>query len=111
MNKDRGILKWQPALMLPELKKLHEQVNRDYYRQLKPVLDEYQIQEIENKLIYSMEYIFPVTVTMYNEGFPEDIKGFFVYLDPINKKIKFELENHKFLNINFSDILDILVHE
>ncbi|WMX58506.1 YolD-like family protein [Peribacillus sp. R9-11] len=111
MNKDRGMLKWQPALMLPELKKLHEQVTQDYFRVSKPILDEYLIQEIEEQITYSMEYILPVTITLYNDGFPKDIKGFFVYLDPINKKIKFELEDQTFLNIKFSDILDIMVHE
>ncbi|MBT2606716.1 YolD-like family protein [Bacillus sp. ISL-53] len=111
MNKDRGTLKWQPALMLPELRKLYEQVNQDYYRESKPYLDEYQIQDIEDKINYSMEFILPVTITIHNDGFPKSIKGFFVYLDPINKGIKFELEDQTFIKIFFSDLLDIVVHE
>lgn len=111
MNKDRGILKWQRALMLPELKKLLEQVIQDYYRESKPILDEYQIQDIEDKINYSMEFILPVTIILYNDGFPKSIKGFFVYLDPINKGIKFELEDHTFIKISFSNLLDIMVRE
>ncbi|WP_260288370.1 YolD-like family protein [Peribacillus aracenensis] len=111
MNIDRGILKWQPALMLPKLKKLHKQVNQDYYRESKPILDEYQIQDIEDKINYSMEFILPVTITLYSDGFPKSIKGFFVYLEPINKGSTFELEDQTFLKIFFSDLLDIMVHE
>ncbi|CAH0261218.1 hypothetical protein SRABI133_03394 [Peribacillus simplex] len=35
--KDRGKLKWQPALMLPEHVKLLNEANKDYYRQVKPI--------------------------------------------------------------------------
>ena len=55
--KDRGILKWQAASFLPEqVSSLHDLV-KDYYSTKKPILDEYQVEEFENKINYAMEYV------------------------------------------------------
>ncbi|MBT2649145.1 hypothetical protein J7E52_20955 [Bacillus sp. ISL-34] len=42
--RDRGILKWQAALILPEQKAFQINMNKDYFRQVKPILDEYQLE-------------------------------------------------------------------
>ncbi|AXN40716.1 hypothetical protein CN689_23200 [Peribacillus butanolivorans] len=52
--RDRGIQKWQPALILPEHKAFQKQMNEDYFRIEKPILDEYQIEEYENQIHYSV---------------------------------------------------------
>ena len=54
--KDRGIIKWQAAAFLPEQGSLLQDLVKDYYSTEKPILDEYQVVEFENKINYAMEY-------------------------------------------------------
>ncbi|PEZ72687.1 YolD-like family protein [Bacillus sp. AFS017274] len=60
--RDRGIIKWQAALMLPEHKALNKKKDEDdYFLNKKPVLDEYQVEEYENNIHYAMEYHLPIS--------------------------------------------------
>ncbi|MGE1103684.1 YolD-like family protein [Peribacillus simplex] len=73
--KDRGKLKWQPALMLPEHVKLLNEANKDYYRQVNPILDEYQLEEFENKIHTAMEFASLVKFTVWEDGFDWEYTG------------------------------------
>ncbi|MED3834038.1 hypothetical protein [Peribacillus frigoritolerans] len=47
--RDRGLVKWQAALIMPEHKALNKKIGEvDYFLNKKPVLDEYQVEEFEN---------------------------------------------------------------
>ncbi|MEE3952235.1 YolD-like family protein [Peribacillus frigoritolerans] len=83
--KDRGKLKWQPALMLHEYVKLLNDVNKDYYRQVKPILDEYQLEEFENKIHTAMEFASPVMFIVWEDGFDWEYVGMIHRLDQFTK--------------------------
>lgn len=55
--------------MLPEYVKLLNDVNKDYYRQVKPILDEYQLEEFENKIHTAMEFASTVKFIVWEDGF------------------------------------------
>ncbi|KQU25884.1 hypothetical protein ASG65_14875 [Bacillus sp. Leaf13] len=67
--KDRGNIKWQSSMFLPEHVKLLKDLNKDYYRQVKPILDEYQLEEFENKIHTAMELSSTVKFTVFEDGF------------------------------------------
>lgn len=48
--RDRGNIKWQSAMMLPEHVKMLKNLKLDYYRQDKPLVDEYQLEEFKSKI-------------------------------------------------------------
>ncbi|MFJ7932328.1 YolD-like family protein [Peribacillus sp. NPDC096448] len=67
--RDRGLVKWQSVLIMPEHKALSKKMGEvDYFLNKKPVLDEYQVEEIENNIHYAMEYHLPIRFTLHNEG-------------------------------------------
>ncbi|MFS0763931.1 YolD-like family protein [Peribacillus phoenicis] len=111
--KDRGKLKWQPALMLPEYVKLLNDVNKDYYRQVKPILDEYQLEEFENKIHTAMEFASPVKFTVWEDGFDWEYTGMIHRLDQFTKLIHLELEKEKghIIRVKFEDLVDIQIIE
>ena len=63
--KDRGIMKWRAAAFLPEHVSSLQDLVKDYYSTEKPILDEYQVVEFENKINYAMEYSL---LKIYNLG-------------------------------------------
>ncbi|MFF2587121.1 YolD-like family protein [Peribacillus butanolivorans] len=107
--RDRGIQKWQPALILPEHKAFQKQMNEDYFRIEEPILDEYQIEEHENQIHYSMENHLPIKFQLYNDGFPRELQGYCVYIHPIIKELRVQKKDNSIEYIQFTEIIDLLV--
>lgn len=103
--RDRGIQKWQAALILPE----HKEKKKGYFRQVKPILDEYQLEVFENKIHTAMEFVSPVKFIVWEEGFEGEYTGLIHRLDPITKMIYLELDKEKgyILKIKFDDIIGV----
>ncbi|KIL45194.1 YolD-like family protein [Jeotgalibacillus soli] len=55
MIKDRGNIKWQSAMMLPEYVKLLDKARMDYEKIEKPIIDEQMMQEIEMNIHEAMK--------------------------------------------------------
>ncbi|MGE7591892.1 YolD-like family protein [Peribacillus frigoritolerans] len=99
--------------MLPEYVKLLNDVNKDYY-QVKPILDEYKLEEFENKIHTAMEFSSAVKFTVWEDGFDWEYTGMIHRLDPLTKKmILLELENEKghIIRVKFEDIVGVEVRE
>ncbi|MFF2591037.1 YolD-like family protein [Peribacillus butanolivorans] len=111
--KDRGNIKWKSAMFLPEHVKLLKNLNKDYYRQAKPILDEYQIEEFENKIHNAMEFSSPVKFTVWEDGFDWEYTGLLHRLEPKTNLIHLELEKEKgyIIKIKFEDIVEVEVKE
>ncbi|MEK4014900.1 hypothetical protein [Peribacillus sp. FSL M8-0224] len=72
--RDRGIIKWQAALMLPEHKALNKKKDKDdYFLNKKPILDEYQVEE--NNIHYAMEVIVNMSSVSGMEGKGRKLKA------------------------------------
>lgn len=98
---------------MAEYVKLLNDVNKDYYRQLKPILDEYQLEEFEDKIHTAMEFASPVMFTVWEDGFDWEYTGMIHRLDPLTKMIHLELENEKghIIKVKFEDIVGVEVRE
>ncbi len=86
MIRDRGTKKWT-AMMLPEHVKMLKELNVDYYRKKKPVLDEQELEQINETLHIAMELNQPLIFTVWFDGFFEDVEGTVHFIDQINRKI------------------------
>lgn len=80
--KDRGRKKWT-AMMLPEHISMLKEMNIDYEKESKPILDEYQLQEINEKIGTTVEFHMPLIFELWIDGFDEVFRGV------INKEIDF----------------------
>lgn len=112
--RDRGKIKWMPAAFLPEQTKLISEALSDLDKLAKPILDEYQIEEIENQICYAMEYNFSVTISVWNEGLIRKVKGYIRYLEPLRKEIRMEVEaqnEYRIERINFAEVIALEVEE
>lgn len=109
--RDRGKIKWQSAAFLPEHTAMLKEMNRDTLKQRKPILDEYQIEEIENVICYAMEFTYKVKLTVWEDGFDWEYTGLIHRLDEITKIIYLEHDDGFINRVNFGDIIDITVLE
>ncbi|MCM3032843.1 YolD-like family protein [Niallia sp. MER 6] len=112
--RDRGKIKWLPAAFLPEQTKSISEALYDLEKSAKPILDEYQIEEIENQICYAMEYYFSVTISIWESGLIRKVKGYIRYLEPLKKEIRMEVEhNNEYIieRISFDKVTAIDVEE
>ncbi|MEH7345556.1 YolD-like family protein [Bacillus sp. JJ1532] len=109
--RDRGKLKWQGAFFMPEHVKMLRDIERDNQKEKQPILDEYEIEEIENKINYAMEFAFTVKVKVWREGFFYDYYGRVCRLDMLNKMIYLEGEDGYIEKVQFEDIVGVEVLE
>jgi hypothetical protein len=74
--KDRGKIKWQGAFFMPEHVKMLKQFQQsDYYKSSKPVLDQYEVEENENKIHKAMEFTTHLKITTWKNGFFHEFIG------------------------------------
>lgn len=76
--RDRGKIKWLPAHFMPEHRKLLSDHNVDYYRTQKPIIDENEIGEFENRICEAIEYNQAINLTVWKDGFTYEVCGFFI---------------------------------
>ena len=107
--RDRGILKWNAAAFLPEQVASLKDLAKDYYSINKPILDEYQIEEYENKISDAMEDSSILKFTTWKDGYEWEYSGLVKKLDPISKMIYLELSNDEqyTMKIKFNDIVRV----
>jgi hypothetical protein len=107
--RDRGKIKWLGALFAPEHRGMLRELARDELRQAKPILDEYEIEELENRICHAMEYNFPVIISKWQDGFTYEERGNVHYLDPIRKEVRIVSEEGSVMRIKFTDIVAVSV--
>ncbi|ULT55872.1 YolD-like family protein [Neobacillus drentensis] len=109
--RDRGKKKWQFAFGMPELIKFQRDLWRDTERIVKPIIDEYEKEEFDQRIGYAMEYGLAVRVTIWDDGFTSDITGRVHYVDPITHQLRIEVDPEDFRRVAFEDVVGMVVIE
>lgn len=107
--RDRGMLKFLPAHFAPEHRTLLRELARDELRQPKPLLDEYEIENMESTICYAMEFTYHVVITKWADGFTYEEKGLVHYLDPIAKEVRIVSDDGSVVRMKFADIIAVEV--
>ena len=93
--RDRGFKKWQPFIM-PENKGMYNKVFKDDLKLKKPILDEDQLHSINDVLVQSIMDETEIKLTLWLDGFIEDIKPVIVRkIDPYQRKIVVQYKNRQ----------------
>ena len=107
--RDRGKKKWQFAFGMPELIKSQRDLWRDTERMAKPIIDEYEMDEFDQRICYAMDYNLAVKLKVWKDGFTSEIIGFVHHVDPILHEVHIEIKPGEFERIKFEDIMGVNV--
>lgn len=110
MIRDRGNKKWV-SLMLPEHVRMLKDMSVDLKRQNKPLLDEYQIQEFEERIKYAQEFEFPLEFSIFENGFIKNIVGRVMKIDPLEKNLKIKAMNGNIEYVDFNEIINVQIKD
>jgi len=106
MIKDRGNKKWT-SLMLTD----HLGLLRDYFaeggRIEQPILDEYEIEEIEARIHLAMEENAALEFRYWRDGFVSSVVGRVHYVDPLTKELRIVEETGAVTRLNFRELTGI----
>lgn len=109
--RDRGKLKWAPAAFLPEYTKMLRDLDRDHHRQQKPIIDEFQFEEFDQRICYAMEHNFAVKITKWVDGFNYEIFGRIHYVDSVHKEVRLKTETDEVQRLKMAEIIALEVIE
>ncbi|MUK89169.1 YolD-like family protein [Ornithinibacillus sp. L9] len=101
---DRGSIKWT-SMMMPEHIQMLRDLDKQYHYKQKPVLDDQELQEINNKLLLAIHNNLTVAVKYYKDHDYHYVTGKLKKIDAIEKYILFE----DFTKINLHDVLDVQI--
>lgn len=104
--RDRGAKKWT-SLMLTE----HVGLLRDYFANdgwsEQPILDEYEIEEMESKIQYAAESGDSLEFGYWRDGFVSSVVGRVKKIDAITKELYIIEESGGNLRLKFSELVSV----
>ena len=102
MIRDRGLKKWH-GFFMPEQVGMLKELNVEDKKQIKPQLDEQELEEIGFIVMDSLNHTLSIKITIWRDGFFTSLTGIVDKVDMLNKYILFETEEEK-LKIMIDDI-------
>jgi hypothetical protein len=87
--RDRGTIKWT-SIFLPEHVEMLREYMIEYDKTQKPILDEYEIAEIETKIQYAYEARLPLKFRYWRDGFEGEVTGRIRKIDALTKEMRLE---------------------
>lgn len=105
MNKDRGMIKWQPFESLTPSKKVIDAILYEKSKRKKPILSLEQQQELEEKLIEAFYEQMEVTLKIYKNGHIETTTSSILEIDSIYKKITLKNKD----KVLFKQIIEVVL--
>ena len=106
--RDRGVIKWQSAMLLPEHVKELKNFYQEVYKVQKPILDAQQLSEMDILVREAMEFNTPLHFTFFEDGEHIKIKGYIHFINMNSKEYRirdFQNTNHF---IAFHKIIEIV---
>lgn len=106
MIRDRGLQKWQGFFMTEHVAEL--KIMRDEMEKCeKPLIDEYQRAEFDEKVAYAMEMNMPVRLTQWIDGYLKDTVGRVHYCDVIKQQLRIETMMHDLIRVELADVVGV----
>jgi hypothetical protein len=104
-------LRWESSrMMLPEHVEVINRHAIDIKRIRQPILDEQEIEVISRKLGESLTEYTPISISLFRQGFIEELIGIVQKIDPGNREITLTDYEHQRHKILFDKIVKVEVH-
>ncbi len=73
--RDRGKIKWRPASFMPLGFEMTRAMFKDQERQPRPLIDEYEKEDFDQRIAYAMECGLPLKLLVWSDGFTAEMTG------------------------------------
>ncbi|MFP5111591.1 YolD-like family protein [Bacillaceae bacterium C204] len=107
--RDRGKIKWNAASFIPQVFEMQRDMFKDQERQPKTLLSEFDTEEFDMRIAYAMEYNLAVKLTVWTDGFKEELKGRVHNVDSITHQLRVEVKPGEIERIAFNDVIGVYV--
>ncbi|MCY7789111.1 YolD-like family protein [Bacillus inaquosorum] len=87
MNEGIYDKRWEQKFILPEQRAALLNRKREVQKLEKPILDEYQLEEMARTICEAMEFNSALVIRVYRDGFIEEVTGHVHYIDEINQRL------------------------
>ncbi|WP_413323334.1 YolD-like family protein [Bacillus subtilis] len=87
MNEGIYDKRWQQKFILPEQKTALLNRKEQVQKFEKPILDEYQLEEMARVICEAMEFNSVLVISVYRDGFIEEVTGHVHYIDEVKQRL------------------------
>lgn len=94
---------------MPELIKTQRDMWRDTERMSKPIIVEYEAEEFDLRIAYAMESNLAVRITIWSDGFTDELTSRVHYVVPITHQLHIEVKSGEFERVAFDDVVGVTV--
>ncbi|ARV44653.1 YolD-like family protein [Bacillus inaquosorum] len=78
---------WEQKFILPEQRAALLNRKREVQKIEKPILDEYQLEEMARTICEAMEFNSILVISVYRDGFIEEVTGHVHYINEVKQKL------------------------
>ncbi|MCY8879926.1 YolD-like family protein [Bacillus spizizenii] len=79
--------RWEQKFILPEQRAALLNRKREVQKIEKPILDEYQLEEMARTICEAMEFNSVLVISIYKDGFIEEVTGHVHYIDEVKQRL------------------------
>ncbi|MEC1661067.1 YolD-like family protein [Bacillus mojavensis] len=79
--------RWEQKFILPEQRVALLNRKREVKKIEKPILDEYQLEEMTRIICEAMEFNSVLVISVYRDGFIEEVTGHVHYIDEVKQRL------------------------
>lgn len=79
--------RWEQKFILPEQRAALLNRKREVQKIEKPILDEYQLEEMARTICEAMEFNSVLVISVYRDGFIEEVTGHVHYINEVKQKL------------------------
>lgn len=87
MNEGIYDKRWEQKFILPEQRAALLNRKREVQKIEKPILDEYQLEEMARTICEAMEFNSVLVISVYRDGFIEEVTGHVHYIDEVKQRL------------------------
>lgn len=82
---------------------------KDQQLPAKPLIDEYEVEEFNQRIAYAMEYNLAAKLSVWDDGLKEVITDKVHYINPLTKQLRVEVKPGEFVLVAFNNIVGVAV--
>lgn len=111
MNEGIYDKRWEQKFILPEQRAALLNRKREVQKIEKPILDEYQLEDMARTICEAMEFNSVLVIGIYRDGFIEEVTGHVHYIDEVKQKLHVKDLKGDTRFIAFDSLITVVVYK